>query len=96
MSAVTVAKHAGVILKLLSLYIRGRFPDTRIVFRADRGFCHHRTRGWCERHGIDYIVGLARNPRLQRYGQSLQTQAAEAFEAQGCKKALWRTPLRGR
>lgn len=88
-SNIDAAKHAGAILKLLTEYIRERFPDTKIVFRADSGFCRHRTLGWCERHGVDYIVGIARNPRLQRFGQSLQTQAAEAFQAQGCKQKLF-------
>jgi hypothetical protein len=88
-SNIDAAKHAGAILKFLVGYIRERFPDTKIVFRADSGFCRHRTLGWCERHGVDYIVGLARNPRLQRFGQSLQARAAEAFEAQGCKQKLF-------
>jgi len=84
-SNIDAAKHAGAILKLLVGYIRERFP----VFRADSGFCRHRTLGWCERHRVAYIVGIARNARLQRFGQSLQTQAAEAFEAQGCKQKLF-------
>jgi len=81
--------HAGAIFKLLSEYIRERFPNTKIVFRADSGFCRHRTLGWCERHGVDYVVGIARNPRLQRFGQSLQTKAAETFQAQGRKQKLF-------
>ena len=38
--------------------------EVRIVVRADSGFCRRRLMGWCERHGIGYILGLARNPRL--------------------------------
>jgi hypothetical protein len=46
--------------------IRARWPGVRIMLRADSGFCREELMGWCEREGIDYIFGLARNARLQR------------------------------
>ncbi|WP_425609258.1 transposase [Thalassobacterium sedimentorum] len=54
-----------------------------MLFRADSGFCRHRTLGWCERHGVDYIVGLARN--------SVCNDSARVYKCRPPK--LWR--LRG-
>lgn len=64
-SKIDGAKHAWAILSLLVKRFRQRWPAVRIVFRGDSGFCRHRMLRWCERHGVGYIVGLARNTRLQ-------------------------------
>lgn len=44
--------------------IRRRWPRTRILLRADSGFCRDELMSWCEANGIDYLFGLARNQRL--------------------------------
>ncbi len=46
--------------------IRQTWPDTRIVLRADSGFCRQHLMRWCEQNGVYYLFGLARNRRLQR------------------------------
>ena len=46
--------------------IRGRWPGARIVVRGDSGFCRDDIMDWCERNGVDYVLGLARNDRLLR------------------------------
>ena len=58
--------HAGAILKLLVQRLQQAWPDVKIVLRGDSGFCRWRLLRWCDHHGVGYIVGLARNPRLQR------------------------------
>ncbi|HVZ84525.1 MAG TPA: IS1380 family transposase [Terracidiphilus sp.] len=55
--------------------IRRRWPQVRIVVRADSGFCRQRMMGWCERHGVDYVLGLARNPRLKKLSAEAMAQA---------------------
>ena len=45
--------------------IRGRWPGVRILLRADSGFARERLMRWCEKHGVDYVFGLARNDRLR-------------------------------
>lgn len=45
--------------------IRGRWPKTRIVVRADSGFCRDNLMAWCEGNDVDFIFGLARNKRLE-------------------------------
>ena len=44
--------------------IRNRWPAVRIVFRADSGFAREAIMAWCEAHGVEYVLGLARNSRL--------------------------------
>lgn len=46
--------------------IRRRWPQVRILLRADSGFCREELMSWCEKHGVDYVFGLARNVRLRR------------------------------
>lgn len=63
--------------------IRQHWPTTRIVLRADSGFCRDALMSWCEANAVDYLFGLARNARLVRaIGSSLQ-QAREQYEATG-------------
>lgn len=56
--------------------LRGRWPEVRIVLRADSGFCRDALMTWCEAHQVDYVFGLAKNARL------LAALAAERAEAQ--------------
>jgi len=37
----------------------------KIVVRGDSGFCRQRLLTWCERSCVGYVIGLARNARLQ-------------------------------
>lgn len=46
--------------------IRARWSDVRIIIRADSGFCREEIMSWCENNGVDYVLGLARNKRLER------------------------------
>ncbi|MXW36386.1 MAG: IS1380 family transposase, partial [Chloroflexi bacterium] len=54
-------------LQRIVAQIRRRWPDTRILVRGDAGFCRDALMAWCEAHAVDYVFGLARNPRLQRW-----------------------------
>jgi hypothetical protein len=45
--------------------IRTRWPDTRIVVRADSGFCREHIMRWCELNNVDYVLGLAKNQPLK-------------------------------
>ena len=59
--------------------IRARWPDTRIILRADSGFARDSLMSWCERNAVDYVFGLARNARLQRaIGAELYEAATES------------------
>ena len=79
------AQHAWAILALLVRRLRQAWPKVRIVMRADSGFCRWRMLRWCERHGVEYIVGIAKNSRLEQLCAPLQRAAAERFETTGAK-----------
>lgn len=53
-------------LERIVTQIRTRWPKTRIVIRADSGFCRDAIMCWCEANEIGYVLGLARNQRLHR------------------------------
>jgi hypothetical protein len=44
--------------------IREAWPSVKITVRGDSGFCRDKIMTWCEAHGIDYVIGLAKNERL--------------------------------
>lgn len=44
--------------------IRARWPRIRILLRADSGFAREGLMVWCEQNRVDFVFGLARNPRL--------------------------------
>jgi len=46
--------------------VRQRWPEVRIVLRADSGFCREELMAWCEANAVDYLFGLARNQRLSK------------------------------
>ena len=88
-SKIDASKHSGAILKLLVQRIRQSWPKTRIIWRADSGFCRDWILSWCERNEVYYIVGMARNARLQQIAQQLQEQAQQRFELTGKKQRLF-------
>ncbi|HYA38223.1 MAG TPA: IS1380 family transposase [Candidatus Methylomirabilis sp.] len=45
--------------------IRRRWRRVRIILRADSGFAREELMHWCETNRVDYVFGLARNPRLE-------------------------------
>jgi Transposase DDE domain group 1 len=76
--------------------IRARWPEVKIILRADSGFCREELMSWCEQHAVDYVFGLARNSRLVRsIGAELQAAALESRErqrpARRFKELMYRT-----
>lgn len=59
--------------------IRQRWPAVKIVLRGDSGFCREKTMSWCERQGLDYIFGLAQNPRLKKQIDTAMAQAEKQY-----------------
>lgn len=79
-SNIDVARHAWAILKLLVARLRKQWPQVKIIFRGDSGFCRWKMLRWCDRHGVDYLLGLAKNARLLALTQAARDQAAQDFE----------------
>lgn len=63
--------------------LRARWPQLRIIVRADSGFCRDQLLCWCEQHNVDYVVGLARNERLRARIDSAIERARERQAATG-------------
>jgi hypothetical protein len=60
--------------------IRKHWPAVRITLRGDSGFCRDELMSWCENHGVDYVFGFARNPRLRALVADALVQAQQQWE----------------
>jgi hypothetical protein len=70
-------KHLGRIVT----QIREVWPEVKVMVRADSGFCREEILRWCEDHGVDYVIGLAKNTRLTAAIAAELDQVRERFEA---------------
>jgi hypothetical protein len=87
-SKIDGAKHAAALIKLLVTRLRRAWPDTRFIVRGDSGFCRRRLLQWCERSGVGYVIGLARNARLHAAVELAEAALADAYSAIGFKQRL--------
>ena len=55
--------------------LRGVWPEVKILLRADSGFAREPLMAWCEQNQVDYLFGLARNPRLE---EAIHPELAQA------------------
>jgi hypothetical protein len=88
-SKIDGAKHAWAILSLLVKRFRQSWPNTRIIFRGDSGFCRWRMLSWCDRNNVGYIVGIAKNKCLNRLSSTLLDSAQAIYEKTGQKQRLF-------
>jgi hypothetical protein len=88
-SNIDASLHSRAILKLLVKRFRQVWPNVKIIFRADSGFCRWRMMRWCDRHGVDYILGLAKNPRLKRLARRSTITARWEYRRTGLKQRLF-------
>jgi hypothetical protein len=68
------------ILEWLIPRIQKRWPKARIIVRGDSGFAREAIMAWCEKHGVHFVVGLARNERLLKRIEVALASAKEQFE----------------
>jgi Transposase DDE domain group 1 len=61
--------------------IRQAWPQVKIMLRGDSGFCRDPILSWCEANHVDYIFGLAQNPRLLKLITAELEQARQQYEA---------------
>ena len=99
-SNINGAKHIWAVLALLVKRLRRDWPHVRIVPHADRGFCCHSMLSWCERHGLGYIVGLAKNTRLNAdagmWTGWARRRVGMAAASSGCSSSFVTAPGHGR
>jgi Transposase DDE domain group 1 len=63
--------------------IRQRWPEVGIILRGDSGFCADDLLSWCEENHVDFVVGVARNQRLEGLIEAQLVEAEQQFEATG-------------
>jgi hypothetical protein len=61
--------------------IRRCWPEVQIILRGDSGFCVNELMAWCEEHRVDYVLGLARNKRLESQVTGALGEARQQWEA---------------
>lgn len=83
------AFNAGAVLRLLVRRLRQAWPRVEIVFRADSGFCRSHILRWCDRNGVDYIVGIQKNSRLGKLGAKWIERAERKYRKNGRKARLF-------
>ncbi len=75
------AKHAWAIFSILVKKLRKIWPEVKIIFRGDSGFCRHKLLSWCERqNNIFYVVGIAQNKRIIDQAEPWISLAAMYFQ----------------
>jgi Transposase DDE domain group 1 len=70
--------------------LRQHWPAVPIILRADSGFCREELMSWCEQNGVDYILGLARNRRLEAMLSEALAEAKQTYEETGQAARLFR------
>jgi hypothetical protein len=86
---IDAAKHSRAILKILLKRFRQAWPNVRIIFRGDSGFCRWKLLRWCDRHDVGYIVGLAKNQVLKRLARRSMVTARWRYRQTGQKQRLF-------
>ena len=88
-SNIDAAKHSRALLKLLVRRLRAAWPGVKVTIRADSGFCRWRLMRWCDRNGVGYVLGIARNRTLERLAVDGTERARLRFERTGQPQRLF-------
>lgn len=67
-------------LKRIIPLIRQRWPKTRLIVRGDSAFSREALMAWCEGEGVDYVLGQAKNARLNALLAPQMAEAKALFE----------------
>ena len=68
----------GLLRRVIRL-IRERWPETRIIIRADAGFAAPRVYEFCEESDLEYIIGLISNARLKQLNEDVLREAISEY-----------------
>ena len=83
------ARYAGALLRLLVKRFRQIWPDVKVLFRGHCAFARKHIMYWCEQNGVDYVVGISGNKRLQALSTRLADQAENQYNESGEKQRLF-------
>ena len=70
--------------------------DLFLDWRGDSGFCRDELLAWCEAQGVEYVLGIAQNPRLKRSLAPEMERARQECERTGQAARVFKTSSTGR
>lgn len=70
--------------------VRAAWPKTHILIRGDSGFCRNQIMDWCEANSVDYVLGLAKNKRLQTEIIEEMAEAKMSHETTGLASRIFK------
>ena len=83
------ASVVSALVKRLLVPLRRAWPKTKIIVRADSGFCRPRVLQRLERWGVSYIIGLQKNSRLNEQVALAELALAEQYAAEQTKQRMF-------
>ena len=78
-------KEAAAHIRRLIRAIRRHWPTTEVLLRADSHYGTPEVLELCDRLGLRYVLGLAKNARLREHVQALEASTAERYARKGQK-----------
>ena len=70
--------------------LRQKWPNVEIWLRADSGFCREELMAWCEANGVHFVIGLARNARLEAEIEGEQAEAERRAAQSGKAERIFK------
>ena len=83
------ASVVSALIKRLLVPLRRAWPKTKIIVRADSGFCRPRVLQRLERWDVSYIIGLQKNARLTQQVELAEMALAEQYAAKKNKQRMF-------
>ena len=83
------ASVVSALIKRLLVPLRCAWPKTKIIVRADSGFCRPRLLQRLERWGVSYIIGLQKNSRLKEQVALAELALADQYAARQTKQRMF-------
>lgn len=82
------ASVASALIKLIARRLRQKWPHVRLIVRGDSGFCRPKVLRRLDAWGIDYIIGVQKNPTLQWLSALPAQVIAEQHATTGAKQRV--------
>src|SRR5262249_39180573 len=84
------AREIIALLRRVTRRLRARWPKVKLMLRADSHHSKPEVLNWLEAQGVDYIIGYAPNPALERtFGHLLkQARVGYAFNVKAGQSPL--------
>lgn len=86
---VHASRRVVAVLKRIVKRLREAFGEVKIIVRADAGFAVPELYEYCERAGLEYLIGLITNDRLVAGAEPLGERARLQFEQTQVKQRLF-------